>query len=222
MLFASKKLKNKSLVSKIKSTITWWKIGVGIVFLVIGFVSGAVYMGDIKNMVAAFGLIIGLSSGGAFIYWSFNRQAPGYILANQRITGKENAIVHFAKRNGTGKEIPICTRFVYLTNPPKGARLHHVLNLKQHYYELKTGMVNKIDNNGNLVVGHGLVPVLLPDKKPFPPSKFAIAATMQQYKDAIEYVPPSIIQKIGPIAIVIAMAVVGLLIIVTTGGNVPA
>lgn len=185
-----------------------------------GFAAGAAYLGDIKNMVAAFGLIFGLSAGGAFIYWSLNRQAPGYIMSAKKLTGRENAIVHFAKRNGNGKDVPVCTRFVYLAKPPRGARLHHVLNLKKHFYELKTGKVNKRDKDGNSVVGTGLVPVLLPDKKPFPPSKYAIAATMQQYKDAIEYVPPSVMQKIGPIAIVIAMAVVGLLIVVTTGGEV--
>ena len=209
MLFGSKKEKN---ITKTHSTITWWRFGVGIALLGVGFAAGAAYLGDIKNMVAAFGLIFGLSAGGAFIYWSLNRQAPGYIMSAKKLTGRENAIVHFAKRNGNGKDVPVCTQFVYLTKPPRGARLHHVLNLKKHFYELKTGTTE----SGK----RGLVPVVLPDKKPFPPSKYAIAATMQQYKDAIEYVPPSVMQKIGPVAIVIAMAVVGLLIVVTTGGEV--
>lgn len=203
--------KSARTVTKMRTTVTWWRFGVGIALLMAGIGAGVVYMGDISNMVAAFGLIAGVSAGGAFVYWSLNRQTPGYILGNRKITGRENAIVHFARSNGNGKDVPVCTKFVHVSKVPRGARLHHLLNLKQHFYELKTGTTE----DGK----KGLVPVVLPDKKPFPPSKYAIAATMQQYKDAIEYVPPSTMQKIGPIAIVIAMVVVGLLIVVTTGGG---
>lgn len=211
MRFAFNKTQDNSGVTKVHSRITWWRVAAGIAFLIVGLISGSVYMNNIQNMLAAFGMIIGFAASGAFIYWSFNRQSSGFIMAKRKVTGNENAIVHFAKRNGNGKYVPICTKFVYLAKPPRGARLHHLINLGKHYYELKTGL----KENGK----RGLIPVLLPDKKPFPPSKYAIAATMQQYKDAIEYVPPSVMQKVGPVAIVIAMGVVGLLIIVTTGGG---
>ena len=203
MLFDSKKDKS---ITKTHGTITWWKIGVGIALLVVGFASGAVYLGDIKNMVAAFGLIIGLSAGGAFIYWSFNRQAPGYIVNNQKLTGRENAIVHFAKQNGNGKDVPVCTRFVYLTKPPRGASLHHVLNLKKHFYEFWNNPVTR-----------KIEPVVLPDKIPFPPGLFKIPAAMQTYKDAIDYSPPTMFQKMAPGMILLGMGIVGLLMVITGG-----
>jgi hypothetical protein len=160
-------------------------------------------------MAAAFLLIFSLAGAGAFIYWSLNREqsTSGYVF-RKRTTGTENALILFAQRNGNGRDTPVLLKFVEIKKPPKGARLHYLRNIKRHVYELHNNPAAKT-----------LQPVMLPDKKPFPPDKFTLAATMQPYKDALEYVPPSNMQKIGPVALVIAMGVVAILIIVTTTGT---
>jgi len=204
--------------NKTQSKLVWWRLIIAIVLLVVAIGAGIMYFANPANMAVGIVLVFGLAGSGAFFYWGLNREpATSGFVFNKQVTGQENAIILFAKRNGNGKDTPVLLKIVTIEHPPTGARLHYVRNLKRHMYELfnDTSVPLVKDRQGS----KRLKPVTLPDKSPFPPEKFTIPATMQVYKEAIEYMPPSMMQKIGPIALVIAMVVVGILIIVTTTGT---
>jgi len=202
---------------KAQSKLVWWRLIVAIVLLIVAIGAGIMYFASPSNMMVGIILVFGLAGSGSFFYWGLNQEpaTSGYVF-NKKVTGNENAIILFAKRNGDDRDTPVMLKFAHVSKPPAGARLHYLRNLKKHVYELYNDTSLKGTKEEPV---RKLKPVTLPDKPPFPPAKFTIPATMQQYLDAIEYVPPTVMQKIGPIALVIAMVVVGILIIATTGST---
>lgn len=189
--------------------ISWWKAISGAALIGIGLIFGAIYFADIKNMFAGILAVFTIGPGILLTYTGLKQGESGFVFnaKGQKYTGRENAIVLFAKHNnGTKKDIPLMVKFVELRNPPKGARLHYVRNLKKHYYELFNNTETK-----------KLEPIRLPDKKSFPPELYKIPAAMQPYKDYMDYSPPTLLQKVAPGILLLAMGIVGLLMLVTGG-----
>ena len=135
----------------------------------------------------------------------------GYIFGTngkRQYTGRENAIVIYAKRDPvTNKDVPLKIEFEEVTKVPEGAQLRYVRNLRRHFYELYN-----VTTNGR----SELKPVVLPDKKAFPPELFRIPATMQPYKDYMDYAAPTMLQKVAPFVLLGAIFLVGILMLITT------
>ena len=187
--------------------ISWRKIIPGVVLLAIGAMVGAIYFLDRTNIFAGMVTALAIASGGFLIYRGIKMAESGFSFEQKKSTGRENTIIVFARRGlNASKDVPIIIKFVELKHPPKSARLHYVRNLKKHYYEI-------FNNTGDKI----LEPVKLPDKKSFPPELFKIPAVMQTYKDAIEYSPPTMLQKIAPGILLLAMGLVGILMVMTGG-----
>ena len=192
------------------SSISWWKLSVGLGLVTLGFIIGVVYFADPKNLIAGIGAVFITAPGLYLIYMQLKPRDSGFSFARRKYTGRENALIIFAERNNEkNKDMPLCIRFAEVNNIPRNARLHYVRNLKKHFYELFNNTTTK-----------KLEPVKLPDKKSFPPELFKIPAAMQVYKDAIEYSPPTLLQKIAPGILLLAMGIVGILMVMTgpTGG----
>lgn len=196
--------------AKTEFTVSWWKLLAGAPLIIIGIIFFTFYMRDIQNMIMAILAVSTITPGGFLIYLGLKSGSMGFSFSAEgkaKYTGKENAILIIADRDKeTKKDIPRDIRFVTLTKIPKGARPHYVRNLKKHFYEL---YINRETNK--------LEPVLLPDKKSSPPELFKIPATMQPYKDCMEYNSPNLLQKLAPGVILAAMGIVGLLMLVTGG-----
>lgn len=196
------------ITTKAKRTfnITWWKAISGGILFAVGLPLFLIYLADPKAMWAGAGAVFTMAPGAFLIYWSFAKTQSGFTYNGQvkRRTGKENALVLFAKRNGKGKDIPVKLMPIHLQYVPIGSRLHYVRNWKKHMYFLYNDTEAK-----------KLKPVMLPDKKAFPPELFKHHATMQLFKDAIEYRAPSTLQKLAPGIIILAMIVVGILMVMT-------
>lgn len=185
---------------------TPWKMILGLALIVISFPAGAIYFANVKNMFAALIMIFTFAPGAYFVYSGFQVKTKGFLFQSaKKPTGKENAVILFARKDNGGLDVPVGIHFVELTNPPKGARLHYFCNYKRHYFELFNNTKTK-----------KLEPVVLPDKKAFPPGLFQVPAAMQTYKDAIDYSPPTLFQKLAPGILLIAMAIIGILMVMTT------
>lgn len=198
-----KKNKNTSMVIPI----SWKKMITAVAMITVGVWLGSIYLNDYSNMIAGAVSAVIISGGGFLFFNSLQQGESGFSMSKKKLTGNENAIIIFAKRNAEGlKDIPVIIKFAEIKHIPQGSRLHYVRNLRKHYYEFYNDTVNK-----------KLVPVTLPDKKSFPPEQFQIPAAMQTYKDAIEYAPPTLLQKIAPGIMLAAMGVVGLLMVITGG-----
>lgn len=201
--------KNQNHIKK-QSSISWWKLVAGILLICMGLMFGFLYISDRNNMLAAVGFVFTVAPGALLLYMGLKPGDVGFSfqkLKGKKYTGGENAILIFARRDPlTNKDVPVLIKFVELLNPPKGARLHYFRNFKRHYYEL----------HNNTSAG-GLQATKLPDKRPFPPEAFNTPAMMQPYKDYMEYSPPSMLQKIAPGILLAAMALVGLLMVMTGG-----
>jgi len=188
--------------------VSWRRLIPGVASIGIGIASGSVYLNDYANMFMGVVSAVAFAAGLFLVYGSFKSSEAGFTFSKKKYTGRENAIILFAKSNPgiTDKAVPVILRFVEIKHPPSGARLHYLKNTKRHYYELFNNLETK-----------KLEPVVLPDKKSFPPEQFQIPAAMQLYKDAIEYSPPTMFQKIAPGVILLGMGIVGLLMIATGG-----
>lgn len=191
--------------------ISWRKLIPGVLLLAIGLFVGSIYISDNKLIVAGMTSAIMLASGGFLVYHSLKSGASGFSFqasgGKNGFTGRENTIILFAVRDHTTKkDVPLILKFLELKHPPKGARLHYVRCLKKHFYELFN------DNET-----HKLSPIVLKDKKSFPPELFKIPAVMQTYKDALEYSPPTLLQKIAPGILLGAIGLVGILMVMTGG-----
>jgi len=190
--------------------VSWRKLIPGVALIGVGMFTGSIYLKDNTLMIMGVIAAIAIASGLFLIRQSFKSDETGFSFGGKGKrghTGKENAIIWFARRNPeTSKEIPVILKFAKLTHPPKGARLHYLRNRKRHYYELFNNLKTK-----------KLEPVILPDKKTFPPGLFQIPAAMQPYKDALEYSPPTMLQKIAPGILLLGMVIVGILMVMTGG-----
>ena len=191
--------------------ISWRKLIPGLVLIGIGIIAGTVYMSDNANMFMGVIAALAIASGALLSYQSVTSGESGFAFSGKRkgnITGRENALIFYAKHNPfiEGKDVPVILKFAEIEHIPIGARPHYLRNLKKHYYELFNNTKTK-----------KLEPVVLPDKKSFPPGLFQIPAAMQPYKDAIEYSPPTMLQKIAPGILLLGMGLVGLLMVMTGG-----
>lgn len=197
---------NKPNIKKILP-FTPWKLVLGLVLIgTISGPAGAVYFADVKNMLAAVIMIFSFAPGAWLIYWSLQLKTTGFLFRSERKpTGRENVVILFARKGEDGQDIPVGLHFVELKNPPRGARLHYFRNYKKHFYELFNNTATK-----------KLEPVVMPDKKAFPPELFQVPAAMQAYKDAIDFSPPSLFEKIAPGILLLAMGIIGILMVMTT------
>jgi len=173
---------------------------------------GSFYLNDPQNIVLGILTVFALAPGAILFYLGLKASEVGFsfgVKGQRRYTGKENTIMIFAKPDSDAKkDIPFGILFLEMRKEklPKGVRLHYVRNLKKHFFEVYNNTkTNKLE------------PVLLPDKKSSPPELFKIPATMQPYKDCMDYNPPSLLQKIAPGILLAAMGIVGLLMLVTGG-----
>jgi len=202
--------KRENKVVKRMLPILWRKMIPGVLMVGVGVFLGNVYLQDTQLIFFGVGAAAFIGPGVLLVYQSFKSGEGGFSFkGKRRYTGKENTIILFARRNGGGtKDVPLRIGFHELKSEhiPKRARLHYVRNIKKHFYELLYNPVTK-----------KLEPVTLPDKKSFPPELFKIPATMQPYKDYMEYSPPTLFQKIAPGILLLAMGIVGILMVMTTG-----
>lgn len=185
---------------------SWWKtiLGGALVAACIPFL--VIYISAPReNMAMGIGFIFFMIAGGSLLYISLFKGGEGGYNFNKRVTGQENAIVLMAKKNSNGKDVPLGIKFCEIKKIPPGSRPRFLRNLKRHYHYLK------FDTDKN----NRLVPVELPDKLSYTPELFQFPATMQNYKEAIDYTPPTLAQKIAPGAILVAMLIVGFLMIIT-------
>lgn len=190
--------------------ISWHKLIPGLLLVGFGIWVGSLYMKDNTMMILGVIAALVIASGGFLSYQGIRQSESGFSFTKDgkmKCTGRENAFIWFAKCNAkTGKDVPVILKVTEILHPPIGARLHYFKNFKKHYYELFNNTKTK-----------KLEPFLLPDKIPFPPGLFKIPAAMQTYKDAIEYSPPTLMQKLAPGIILLAMGIVGILMVMTTG-----
>ena len=202
MLHLGKKKKVNTNIGRVRS-FPIKRLLLGSALAAPGVIFFLMYLADPRNVVVAFGSVLFLALGGYLLYTAlFQNQGQSGYRFGEKLTGRENAIVHFARRDN-GKDIPVCTRIIELKHPPHNARLHFVRNWKKHFYELYNTREKK------------LAPVVMPDKVGFPPEQYQVAATMQVYKDAIDYNPSTLLQKLAPGLILGAMGIVGLLMVIT-------
>lgn len=206
-----KLLQNKNKRAKRIIPVSWRKLIPGIALIGIGILFGFMYMNDNTNMITGVVAALALAAGGWLVKQSFESGEAGFSFSGdgkRKQTGNENAILIVAKNNASvpGKEVPVTLKFIDLKKIPSGARLHYLRNLKKHYYEILYNPKT-----------HKLEPVVLPDKQSFPPGLFQIPAAMQPYKEAIEYSPPTMFQKIAPGIILLGMVIVGILMVMTGG-----
>jgi len=200
--------KAKGSQIKRKLPVSWQKLVLATLLIGAGIALGVMYMDNPRNAVPGAGAFFAIG-GGLFLIYNDLSKGPGsgFMFADgkRKPTGRENALVLFAKRNPeTGKDVPLIMRFLELRHPPKGARPHYIRNLHRHYFEL-------INNTTT----HKLEPVQLPDKKAFPPELFKIPAAMQPYKDYMDYRPPRLMEKVAPGVLLAAIGIIGFLMIVT-------
>lgn len=190
--------------------VSWWRLIVGAVLAGLGMIFIIIYFGSDRNILAGFMFALTFAPGAFLLYTGLKTSESSYSFttkARARYTGKENAIIIYAKRKvGEEKDVPVIIRFANLSKIPEGARLHYVRNLKKHFYELENNTKTK-----------KLETVILPDKKPVPPELFKIPAAMQPYKDCMDFNPPSTLQKVAPAILLGAMGIVGLLMVMTGG-----
>jgi len=189
--------------------ISWWKLIVGAILISAGIVFGIFYFKNIQNVAMGILTALTIAPGIFLVYmgWKAGESGFAFSTGQKKYTGKENAIVLTARLDtNTKKDVPVNISFIAVDEPPEGARLHYVRNLKKHFYEL----FNDTKTNE-------LKPVFLPDKKASPPELFKIPATMQPYKDCMDYNPPTLLQKIAPGILLGAMVIVGILMVMTGG-----
>jgi len=188
--------------------ISWWKIAIGGVLIGVGILFGFLYLKS-QNPVLGILATFAIAPGAYLVYTNVKGSESGFYFSRgkRKYSGEENAIVWFALRDpNSNKDIPRSVSFVHIQNEkiPKGARQHYVRNLKKHFYELYFNTLTR-----------KLEPFSLPDKKASPPELFKIPATMQPYKDCMEFNPPSLLQKVAPGILLLAMGLVGLIMLVT-------
>lgn len=198
--------KRQDKIVKRITPVSWWKLAVGIVLFCFGVFFGYMYLNNERLIFFGVGAVFTFAPGLLLIYQSFKTGESGFFF-KKKYTGKENAVVLMARRNGQGtKDVPVGIRFLEIKphQLPKGARLRYIRNLKKHFYELLYNPITK-----------KLEPVVLPDKKSFPPELYKIPATMQPYKDYMEYSPPTMLQKVAPGILLLAIFIVGILMVMT-------
>lgn len=193
--------------------LNYWKIIPGALLVAVGLFSIPMYLADRNNYLPVILMMFGVGGGGYLLYTGIAgiKTSVLYGSANgkKKYTGRENAIVIYARRDPvTKKDIPVGIEFEEIKQIPDGAEFHELRNNHKHYYEL----MNVTTSEG----GRTLIPVRMPDKKPFPPELFRIPSAMQPYKDYMDYSPPTLMQKIAPAILVGCMFLVGILITITT------
>ena len=169
---------------------------------------GSIYLQDINNIFA--GILTALFFGSAvfFGYTSVKPIEGGFIIEGKRkYTGKENALIWWAYRNPqTGLDVPIKIDLCTLNHPPKFAQKHYFVNWKRHLYELYNNTETK-----------KLEPVLMPDKTPCSPAYYNGPAMMPATQRALQHHPYSKMEKVAPGLLMLAMFIVGILMLITTG-----
>lgn len=183
----------------------WWRVAVGIVFAIIGLLSGRVYMVDVNNMFMGGLAVFTLAPAAFFFWWSFKAGETGFNMSRKKHVDRSNAIIIMARKNGNGKDVPVGIKLANVRKLPPMSTRHYVRNWRKHMYEFINDTANK-----------KLIPVTMPDKTPFPPEYFQLPAIFQPYKDAVDYTPPTMMQKIAPGILLLTMVIIGILMVMTT------
>lgn len=198
---------SKNMNVKKASTKRWWMVILGSILGIVGLIFGVLYTSNNMNYGLAMLAVITLGPAIYLLYAGLRTGESGFVMQQSRVkvTGEENALIWCAKRTGD-KDIPTYLAFlkISLNKIPTGARLKYLRNIKRHVYELIYDTSER-----------KLKPVTLPDKKNFSPELFKIPATMQPVKDYLEYSPPTMLQKMAPWVIMVAMIIVGILMVMT-------
>lgn len=200
--------RRENKIAKRVLPISWWKLVMGVALFCPGAFFGYMYLNNENMIFFGLGAAVFIAPSIFLVYQGFRAGESGFAF-KKKYTGRENALVLMARRNGQGtKDVPVAIKFLELKPQyiPKGARFHYIRNLKKHFYELLFNPKTK-----------KLEPVVLPDQKSFPPELFKIPAAMQAYRDYMEYSPPTLLQKVAPGILLLAMGIVGILMVMTTG-----
>jgi len=186
--------------------VSWWKLIVAIPLLIIAVIGWIVYAPN-PSETTLVGMVALLCTGvaGFLIYFGINKGSTGFAFNGRKQTGRENAIVLLARRDeAKGKDVPRALCFAELKKIPRGAQRHRLRNLRKHFYEVFYNTATR-----------RLEPVRLPDKKSFPPELFRLPAVMEPYKDALDYTPPSTLQKVAPGVLLLAIVIIGIIMVIT-------
>ncbi len=185
----------------------WWMIIPGGISLAIGITAGYLYMSS-QNQFAAVITVIFLLAGGILLYSGMKKPGAltGYQMIKQRGIPKEvNCISILATRNPeseNGHEVPLVIKFHRALRPKGTPRF--IVNLKKHMFV-----------NINDTLKKKMMPVKLPDKRYASPAVFPVHSNMPRFREYMEYTPPSMLQKIAPGILLVAIIIIGILMVAT-------
>lgn len=128
-----------------------------------------------------------------------------------KANGEANALIICARKSGD-YDRPVAMKFVHLNHIPSGARQHYFRNFGKHLYEI----YNDTNIKANVLDKYASwKPVRIADRRPFSPRTYNIFSTMQSFKEAMEYVPMSTLEKYSPLALLAAIFIIGILMVMT-------
>lgn len=182
----------------------WWMIILGVVIFSMGITFGYLYTTD-ANMFMAVIAVICLLGGGSLLY--LGMQKPGekqqQIMKQSGIPQEVNCISILAKRDTEkGKDIPLVIKF-HRSLRPKGTS-HYIVNTKEQLFI-----------NFNNTSKKKMMPAQLPDKGYASPAVFPIHSNMPRYREYMEYTPPTMMQKVAPGILLVAIIIVGIIMVAT-------
>lgn len=200
--------KSKELQAKRLPFIKKWKMIPGVVLIIAGVIFTIFYTQSL-NYGLGIVAVACLAPGLYLAYSAFDFKRRGYVFTGEgEYTGKENAIIIYARRNESGLDVPYRIAFETIKDHLEGARPHLVRNLGKHFYEY----INDTSSGGDKLKN-----VEIADENYLPPEDAKVPACMQAVKEYLEYNPPTAIQKISASVMVIAMFVIGILMALTQG-----
>jgi hypothetical protein len=189
-----------------------WKMIPGVILGVAGAIFTVLYTQSL-NYGMGIVAVVCLAPALYLVYSAFDFKRRGYVFTGEDVyTGKENAIVIYARKGLSGMDIPYRIAFKYIKDQLEGARPHLLRNTGKHYYEY----INDTSAQGEVLKN-----VEIADENYLPPEDAKVPACMQPVKEYLEYNPPTAIQKISASVMVIAMFVVGILMALTQGQPAP-
>ena len=194
------KIDKKAEASDIQQTSNrkWWLIGLGIAVIGLGLFLGMLWGQQRDNILLAFLTLIMLPGGGYLAYRGWGKRDEGLIITpggQKFVAGPVNSI----------NISPDSIDFV-MVKEPKG-HPQEVLNFHKYFY------VNIFDEESG-----GYKPLTLPDTKYRDPREMANILNLPAHRRLISR-RPSLVQKIAPFAILIAICIVGFLHLVLGGSN---
>lgn len=182
----------------------WGKLLLGSGLCLAGMIFIFLYIQSEMNIMLGILAMIMLAPGALLSYYGLKAGESGFKFTGKRMyTGKENCLVWYA-RGDKLKDIPLMLDIIELKQPPKYSRLHYVKPFKRHFHELF-----------NNTVTQKLEPFILPDSRFMAPEVYKTVANMDRCKDYMDYTPPTMLVKVAPWVLLLAIIIVGILMIAT-------